>query len=195
MEHFDELSIEQAFKKAKVSGKPLLIDFWSTGCKGCKKMDDLTYTSSDVLKYLTENYVFVKFNTKHITREFKNSYTTGAFLWTPTFFVFSSDKQELRRTVGYLPPNQFITELELGRAFNYLRRAKSNEALSILNQVYDYADQSSNRGEALYWAGVAAYYAHQKSFDHLAPYWNKLIELHPGSLWSERANCLDVVLS
>jgi thiol-disulfide isomerase/thioredoxin len=194
MEYFDESSIEQAFEKAKKTGKPLLIDFWATGCKGCKKMEIHTYAAEDIQKYLNSNYVLVKVNSRKISKAFKNAYTTSAFLWTPTFFIFSSDQQELKRSTGFMPPNQFRAELDLGLAFNHMRRWENQAALFILESLYNYAEQSTLKEEALYWAGVAAFYAHQKSQEHLSTYWNRLLEKYPGSLWSERADCLEVVL-
>ena len=34
----------------------------------------------------------------------------------------------------------------------------------------------------------------RQSFDHLIPYWEKLMTEYPGSIWAERADCLTVAV-
>ena len=187
---FSATEVENAFRIARNDGLPVLVDFWSEGCKGCKKMDETTYRNDKVLQYLGNRFVFVKYNITHRRSDFRNSFITSPFLWTPCFIVFANDGSEVRKITGYLPPHQFLEELEMGRAMAAMRKARSETAHTILVALCDSAKVPSIRQEALYWAGVAAYYSHKKDLAALVPYWDKLIRSFPGSTWAERADCL-----
>ena len=191
---YNEMQIDLAFTEAKNKQLPVVVDFWSEGCKGCKKMEDVTYRKEAVIDYLKLNYVFVKYNTYNKQPGFRNTYILSPHLWTPTFIIFSNDGSEVRKATGYLPPKQFLNELELGKALAELRKAKSGAALATLNNLLASSDCDIIKQETLYWAGVAAFYANKKSLEQLIPFWEKLINEYPGSRWADRADCLDVVL-
>jgi thiol-disulfide isomerase/thioredoxin len=190
--YFTEADVEIAFETAKKNRLPVLVDFWSEGCKGCKKMELVTYANELITGYIQTNFVFVKFNTAHKLYSFRNTYLSSAHLWTPCFIVFSNDGSEVRKISGYLPPRQFINEMELGRAMACLRKAQSEEALAVLENLIRVSGDDAITQEALYWAGVCAFYADKKNLGALISFWEKLLELYPTSNWAERANCLDV---
>ena len=191
---YDETQIDLAFAEARSKQLPVVVDFWSEGCKGCRKMEEVTYRNKAAIDYLKMNYVFVKYNTYNRQPGFRNTFTSSPHLWTPTFIIFSNDGSEVRKATGYLPPKQFINELQLGKALAQLRKARSGDALVTLNNLLASSDCDITKQETLYWAGVAAFSANKKSLEHLVPFWEKLIHEYPGSPWAERADCLDVVL-
>jgi thiol-disulfide isomerase/thioredoxin len=191
---YKEMQIDLAFTEARSKQLPVVVDFWSDGCKGCKKMEDVTYKDEAVIDYLETNYVFVKYDTYNKQPGFRNTYISSPHLWTPTLLVFSNDGSEVRKATGYLPPKQLINELQLGKALAQLRKARSGDALDTLNHLLASSDCDVIKQEALYWAGVAAFYANKKSLEQLVPFWEKLMEEYPGSRWAERADCLDVIL-
>lgn len=191
---YTETQIDSAFDEARNKRLPVIIDFWSVGCKGCKKMEDVTYKDLKVINYLQHNYILVKYNSSNRQPGFRNTYTSSPYLWTPTFIIFSNDGSEVRKTTGYLPPDQFINELELGKAMAELRKAKSSDALLTLENLVATSNNQTIKQEALYWAGVAAFYAYGKSLSHLIPYWENLMAKYPESEWAERADCLDLVV-
>lgn len=191
---YTEAEINLAFESARNNRLPVLVDFWSEGCKGCKKMNETTYQDQAVLDYLQKNYVFVKYNTRNRQPDFRNTYISGPHLWTPAFIVFANDGSEVRKVSGYLPSRQFINEMELGRAMAAIRKAQSPEALTILEKLSTETGNDAIAQEALYWAGVSSFYANHKSITHLETYWEKLLNQYPGSIWAERADCLAVVV-
>lgn len=188
---FTENDTESAFSLAKATQKPVLIDYWATNCKGCEKMNAVTYKDPAVLDYLEEHYVVIKCHVSNITRELSRTLLTTALLWSPSLFVYSPEGVILRTAVGYYTPGQFITELSIGKSALLMRKGKHAAALELLNNLqsaavaYPALDQ-----ERLYWAGVAAYFARSKEFSDIAPYWKTLVEIYPDSIWADKANVL-----
>ncbi len=58
-------ALERALKESRVTGKPVLVDFWATWCKNCLEMDRATMREPEVVGRL-EDFVFVKFQAEHI---------------------------------------------------------------------------------------------------------------------------------
>lgn len=188
IKHFTGQQVEEAFALAKAEQRPLLIDFWADDCKGCQRMDAVTYEDEQVRDYLEEHYVLVMFNLKEVTKAFATKYLTRALIWAPTFLVYTPDGSILREATGYLPPHQFLAELTIGRALLAMRRGKAADGLSLLNGLITDALHPALHQEVLYWLGVAAFFAEGKSFDALVPYWRELRQTYPDSLWAERAD-------
>lgn len=185
---FTEDEVNIAFELAKKTQQPLLIDFWHTNCKGCQRMDAVTYEDTAVQEYLEQQYILVKYNTGNITKDFSHTFLTSALLWTPAFYIYSPDGAIVRNVSGYLSPNQFITELSIGKAMLLMRRGKATAALELLESLPNPGGYPSLEQERLYWAGAAAFYANHKNFAAVEPYWRKLTEDHPGSSWAEKAD-------
>jgi hypothetical protein len=149
-------------------------------------MDTVTYPNESVAAYLNEHFVCAKFNTaqpeavKEVTRQFRA-------LWTPTFVFLDHHGIEVRRVVGYLPPEEFLPELEMARANALLLNGKAGEAFTLFRHVAEQHGGAAVAPEALYYAGVAGY-RRDGTPTELQAQWTILKEQHPDSTWWTRAS-------
>jgi len=55
-------TFEEAIEKNKKMGKPIFIDVYTDWCKWCTVMDQKTFSNSEVIRHMNENYYAVKFD-------------------------------------------------------------------------------------------------------------------------------------
>ena len=188
IQFYTESQASEALAVAKASQKPLLIDYWAHNCKGCARMDALTYEDPRVQEYLSEHYVVLKCNIGAVDGVFAKTFLTTAVIWTPSLYIYSPEGVILRTVVGYVSPEQFLTELGIGRASNSMRRRRYAEAGDLLEQL-PYAEKyPALHAESIYWNGIASFFQHQNSFDQLVPFWTELRKRYPESTWAEKAD-------
>ena len=56
--------IDGAVARACREAKPLFVDFWSPGCRGCAWMDAVSYAEPAIAALLAGHFVCVKYDTK-----------------------------------------------------------------------------------------------------------------------------------
>lgn len=78
-------------------------------------------------------------------------------IWTPTLAVVEPDGEERHRFVGYLPAEDFLSQLSLGLAHRQAGRKRWDEAGELFREVVEEYPETEAAPEALYWAGVARY--------------------------------------
>lgn len=79
--------------------------------------------------------------------------------WTPTIILAEPDGRERYRFVGYLPAEDFLAQLQLGRAKAAFSRAQYEDAGHHFAAVVSRFPESEAAPEALYWSAVSAYKA------------------------------------
>ena len=123
-------TIEQAAKTdTKTNAKLFFVDFYTSWCGWCKKMDKETFSNPVVAKILNTYYIPVKFNAEG-TSEFTwkdNKYSAsatapggkqgthsfakavlGTRMGFPSFGIFNSDQSKLTIIQGYQNAEDFI---------------------------------------------------------------------------------------
>jgi len=106
--------------------------------------------------------------------------------WTPTLVIFDPLGAERHRFEGFLPPEEFLAQLELGLAHAAFAGKRWAEAERRFRQIVDSFSTSDAAPEALYWAGVARY----KGGDANAlPETARLFKLkYPDSAWAKKSS-------
>lgn len=146
-------------------------------------MGAVTYPHDDVRQALAEDFVCYKLNLKEPHPDHREASRETRIPWAPTFVFTDAAGREVRRFTGWLPPDEFVTELALTRGLYQVQKGRFAEAFEILSPLGD-------SPEALYWAGMAAFRDSGEMAD-LATHWNALRERHPGSTWATRASVID----
>lgn len=108
-----EAGFEEAVKKARASGKPILVDFWADWCGWCHRLDRTTYVDPAVVR-LSESFVAVKVNTEGTPKELAiaERYDVSSL---PTIAFLSPSGRQVLRLSGFQGPGQFPRTLESAR--------------------------------------------------------------------------------
>lgn len=105
-----ERNFDEALRKARKAGKPLIVDFWADWCSWCHRLDKNTYADPWVARKAQE-FVAVKVNTEGSRKELE---VTRRYHVTslPTILFLSPEGRQIFRLNGYQGPGQFPRTLE-----------------------------------------------------------------------------------
>lgn len=103
---FLDLGFDAALAKAKESEKVVFVDFFTTWCGPCKKLDATTWKDEGVQKWLAENTVPLKVDAE------KQGQLASRFRITayPTLLFVEPDGSEKDRIVGYVDAAGFLSQ-------------------------------------------------------------------------------------
>ena len=122
-------NFENAMAVNKIAKKKVLVDIYTSWCGWCKVMDKKTFTDPEVVQYLNDNFVLVKFNAEMKepieyqgqTYEFKKMGRRGANalaiqmlngrLAYPSLVYLDSNFKKIKISPGYKKPDQLLNEL------------------------------------------------------------------------------------
>jgi hypothetical protein len=152
-------------------------------------MGAVTHPHPDVVEFVSQHFVAAKLNGKEPAPDFNQALGRGKFFWGPLYVFLDSRGIELRRYLGFLPPDEFLADLRLVLGMEALIHSKPEKALEWFTSVTDRYPGSAASPEALYLAGSAAYKA-SGSLNPLIEIWDRLIAEHPESTWAKRADVI-----
>jgi len=100
-----ETSYESALKKAKTTGKPIMIDFFATWCGPCKILDSDIYTAPEVIADAAQ-FVNVKLDAD-VRADIHQKFGITAY---PTIVWLDSNGTEVKRLQGLPPTPGYMQE-------------------------------------------------------------------------------------
>ena len=176
-----ESEIQKALARGAAEHKPILLEFHSPECIGCKQMDTVTFPDRDVSNFVLEKMVplRVPVTNNPLASDFR-------VIWTPTFIVLDYYGKEYHRTVGYIPPDEMVAQLLLGIGKTGFGNDQFNEAVLQFSTLLNGYPQSACAPEAVYLRAVARYKS-SHSAAALKECYSQLATQYPGSEWTRRA--------
>jgi hypothetical protein len=107
-------------------------------------------------------------------------------VWTPTLIVHDATGKEHHRVVGFVPTDDFLAHLKLGKGKMHFNRFRFDDAIKELTAVTEQHPVAGPAAEAVFYLGVAKYW---KSHDPKGLRWayDALASRFPNSEWARRA--------
>ncbi len=101
-------SWDSALEEAKKGKRPLVLELYLEGCPHCMRLDRETHTDQAVAAALNTRFIPVRLEGRGHMDLVKKFNVPGA----PTTIIFSPEGSELHRFAGFLPPQDYLKELE-----------------------------------------------------------------------------------
>jgi len=173
-------------------GRPVMIAYWRSESLGCRKMDRVTFQDDDVAAMLNRLFVCVRVNLQQETAETKDALAIAKPCCTPTFVHVDARRIEVRRTIGWLPPDEFIPELLLALGAHDMVRMRFDDAYNRFRSAVNDYPESAVAPEALFLAAAAAFQRDGRKMQSLELRLRELMAKYPESVWAKKANVLDM---
>lgn len=151
---------QTALQVAEQKNQKILIDFYTDWCYWCKVLDSATYSDTGVIS-MSNDIVFAKINAEvdTVTAEI---YSIVGY---PTIVLVNADGTEIDRIGGYVPPEEFIEEVN-----NYLQG---------IGTLADLMEKAEAGPDADLYMKIADKYSSRGMYDEAVEYFNKVIEHDP----------------
>ena len=107
--------------------------------------------------------------------------------WTPTLVMLDPDGAERHRFEGFLPVEEFLSQLELGLAKSAFAREQWTEAEQRFRKIVERYPHTDAAPEALYWAGVSKYKGSGDA-SALKQTAAQFQEKYPGNVWAKKSS-------
>lgn len=117
------------------------------------------YPDPRVIALITEHFVPVRVHVKQNPDEFQRLGERYNAQWTPTTLILDAEGHERHRIEGFLPVEDFLSQLDLGLAKAAFACKDYRRAEQLYEDVLDRYPSSDAAPEAQYWAGVSRYRA------------------------------------
>ncbi|HEX5473730.1 MAG TPA: thioredoxin fold domain-containing protein [Vicinamibacterales bacterium] len=122
-------------------------------------MDAEVYPDPRVVALVTEHFVPVRVHVKQNRDEFQRLGAQYNAQWTPAVLILDRDGTERHRIEGFLPVEDFLSQLDLGMAKAAFARKDYRRAEQLYQDVLNRYPSTDAAPEAQYWAGVSRYRA------------------------------------
>jgi TolA-binding protein len=117
------------------------------------------YPDPRVSDYVTRHFVPVRAHVKEQKDEYRRLSERFDAQWTPTILIVDKDGHERHRIEGFLPVDDFLAQLALGRAKAAFAGKDYPAAERLYRDVLEKFPLTDAGPEAQYWTGVSRYRA------------------------------------
>jgi thioredoxin-related protein len=120
---------------------------------GCQQLAAVTYPDPNVCFSVEKDFIPIQvdFNkNKALVKRF-------GVKWTPSIIILDGDGSEHHRFVGFLPPEDFIAQLILGKGKVEFNQDRFEQAMQCFQEVLVRYPKADAAPEAQYYLGVAKY--------------------------------------
>ena len=145
------------------------------------------YPDPDVARLVTDQFIPVRVHVKENPDEFQRLGGMFDAQWTPTTLVVDGSSRERHRVEGFLPKDDFASQLELGLAKDAFGRSAFGQAQELFDEVLRKHPDSDAAPEAQYWAGVSRYKASGDA-QALQDTASKFKDRYSDSAWAKKAS-------
>ena len=150
-----ERSLTTAKAKAKKERKLILMDYYNNLWIGCQQLEAVTYPDSNVCFTVDKNFIPLQIDFN------KNKSLVSRFSvkWTPTIIILDPEGDEHHRFIGFLPPEDFIGQLILGKGKAEFNLEHFDQAIQCFQELLVRYPKTDAAPEAQYLLGVSKYKA------------------------------------
>lgn len=110
-----------------------------------------------IVRFVTDNFMPARVHVRDDSALFQKYGEKYHAQWTPTILFLDAQGAERHRIEGFLPADEFLGQLMLGRAQIAFAQQKWGEAERLFREVVEKLPDTDAAPEALYWAGATAY--------------------------------------
>jgi TolA-binding protein len=145
------------------------------------------YPDPEIVRLVTDRFVPVRTHVKENAGEYQRLGAMFDAQWTPTTLIVDGTPKERHRVEGFLPKNDFASQLELGLAKAAFGRSAFGEAEQAFEDVLRKYPDTDAAPEAQYWAGVSRYKASGDP-QALKDITKRFKERYADSTWAKKAS-------
>ena len=142
----------------------------------------MTYPDARVEQQLNDRFVLLKLD---LFKSPRNVMRPLNVIWTPTLLFVDRRGTVHYRSVNFMPPDPFLTLLDIGESHVDLRWTRTDQAIERLRSAYERDPDGVLADEVLYWLGIAVYLK-THSNPQMYEVWDELRDKFPNSVWAQR---------
>ena len=135
---------------------------------------------------ISEEFIPVRAHVKDNADEFKRLGGLFDAQWTPTTLVIDAGSKERHRVEGFLPKDDFTSQLRLGLAKAAFASGRFDEAARLFDSIVREHPETDAAPEAQYWAGVSRYKVSNDAKD-LTAITESFRSRYADSTWAKKA--------
>lgn len=110
--------------------------------------------------------------------------------WTPTVLILDADGKTQHKIEGFLPPEEFLAQLQLGLGHAQFTNGNFADAERQFRDVCENLAGTDAAAEAMYWAGVSRYKANHDP-NELKAIAKAFKDRYQNSIWAKKASVWD----